>query len=99
MADRSDTRIRNWRVLPTLTVAEVVAVSGLSRRRVRLMIAKGELERVPETRLVRTESLMRRLGVVMLEGAAESERAKDGVSAAIQRDVAAFLRRSVARSR
>ncbi len=99
MPYRSDTRIRNWRVLPTLTVAEVAAVSGLSRSRVRLMIAKGELERVPGTRLVRTESLMRRLGVATLEGAAESERAKDGVSAVIRRDVAAFLRRSVARSR
>ena len=97
MADRSDTRIRNWRVLPTLTVAEVVAVSGLSRSRVRLMIARGELGRVPGTRLVRTESLMRRLGVATLEGAAESVPGQ--VRAVIRRDVAAFLRRSVARSR
>lgn len=97
MADGSDTRIRNWRALPTLTIAEVVAVSGLSRSRVRLMIAEGELERVAGTRLVRTESLMRRLGVATLEGTAESEPGQ--VRAVIRRDVAAFLRRPIERSR
>ncbi len=61
------------------------------------MIAEGELERVAGTRLVRTESLMRRLGVARLEGAAGSEPAQ--VRAVVRRDVAAFLRRSVARSR
>lgn len=58
-------RIRLWRELPTLTVAEAALVSGIPARKLYDYLADGTLERatLPRYRklLVRTASLVRLL--------------------------------------
>jgi excisionase family DNA binding protein len=62
-------RLRNWRILPTLRVAEVAAIVGISQREVRRRIADGRFPSVLEggTRLVP--------GSAVLEIEARAERA------------------------
>ena len=53
-------RLRNWRILPTLRVAEVAAIVGISQREVRRRIADGQLPSVLEggTRLVPVSAVL-----------------------------------------
>jgi excisionase family DNA binding protein len=53
-------RLRNWRILPTLRVAEVAAIVGISQREVRRRIADGRLPSVLEggTRLVPVSAVL-----------------------------------------
>lgn len=53
-------RRENWRCLPTLTAGEVSQVVGCSPRRVRALIAAGELDQVDD--LVTVASVVRRFG-------------------------------------
>lgn len=91
----NDWRLRNWSLLPSLTVAEVATVTGASIARVRGMVRAAELELVAGTRLVRTDSVLRRFGAcptVEATGAQATPRRR--VRPGVAREAAAFLRRT-----
>lgn len=43
----NEQRLRNWRVLPTLSISEVCTVTGLKRGQVVGLLKRGELEQSP----------------------------------------------------
>lgn len=57
----NEQRLRNWRVLPTLSISEAVTVSGLKRGQIDGLIKQEKLEVAHEIeypKMIRTRSLI-----------------------------------------
>jgi hypothetical protein len=88
-------RLLHWRMLPSLKIGEVELVTGISAKGVLRMVRSGELERVEGTRLIRTESVVRRFGVAPLDREPDTDsNSEQHIKAATRREAADFIRRA-----